>query len=64
MPENSRSSRRLPDDDKPNLGTKALMRQLEELATAKGLVNARVAYKRNAKDEHVVALIFEGFKRS
>jgi hypothetical protein len=63
MPENSRPPRHLPDDDQPNLGTKALMRQVEELAQVRGLIGARVAYKRNAKGEHVVALIFEGFKR-
>jgi len=64
MPDNSRPPRHLPNDDKPNLGTKAVMHQIEELASARGLVDARVAYKRNAKGEHVVALIFTGFKRS
>lgn len=63
MPENTRPPRHLPDDDKPNLGTKAVMRAIEELAEARRLAGARVAYKRNAKGEHVVALIFEGFKR-
>ncbi len=40
------------------------MRHIEELARARELVGARVAYKRNAKGEHVVALIFQGFKRT
>ncbi len=37
------------------------MRVIGELAKERGLVRARVAYKRNAKGEHVVALIFESF---
>jgi hypothetical protein len=63
MPENPRPPRHVPNDDQPNLGTKAVMRAIEELAQARRLTGARVAYKRNAKGEHVVALIFEGFKR-
>jgi len=43
MPDNSRPPRHLPNDDKPNLGTKAVMHQIEELASARGLVDARVA---------------------
>jgi hypothetical protein len=34
------------------------MAAVEELAKARGLVGFRVAYKRNAAEEHVVALIF------
>ncbi len=34
-----------------------------ELAKTRGLVGARVATKRNAKGEHVVALIFTAFER-
>jgi hypothetical protein len=62
MPDNARSPRHACSDDAPNLGTKALMHAVEELARAKGLVGARVAHKRNAQGQHVVALIFEGFK--
>ncbi len=63
MPENSRPPRHHPDDDKPNLGTKAVMRAIEELAEARRLAGARVAHNRDATGENVVALIFEGFKR-
>ena len=62
MPDNARPPRHLRDDDTPSLGVKALMHAVEELAKTKGLVGARVAYKRNAKGEHVVALIFDAFK--
>jgi len=34
------------------------MRAIEELAAARRLVDFRVAYKQNAKGEHVVALIY------
>ena len=39
------------------------MNAIDDLAKARGLVGARVAYKLNAKGEHVVALIFTGFER-
>jgi hypothetical protein len=35
--------------------------ELEAIAAARGLRKARVRYKMNARGEHVVALIFEGF---
>jgi hypothetical protein len=35
------------------------MQATEELARDRAVVGARVAYKRNAKGEHVVALIFQ-----
>lgn len=63
MPDNTRPPRNLPDDDQPNLGTRALMNAIDELAKARGLVGARVAYKVNARGEHVVALIFQSFER-
>jgi hypothetical protein len=63
MPDNTRPPRHLPDDDPPNLGTRALMNAIDELAKDKGLVGARVAYKRNARGEHVVALIFSAFEQ-
>jgi hypothetical protein len=63
MTDNARPPRHPRDDDQtPNLGTKAVMAAIEQLAKDKGLVGARVAYKRNAKGEHVVALIFESFQ--
>ncbi len=63
MPDNTRPPRSAHLDEQPNLGTRALMNAIDELAKARGLVGARVAYKRNAKGEHVVALIFEAFER-
>ena len=49
---------RHPRADGPTLGARALMRAIEELAAARRLVDFRVAYKQNAKGEHVVALIY------
>jgi hypothetical protein len=64
MPDNTRPPRHLrDDDDKPNLGARALMHAIEDLAKGRGLVDARVAYKRNARGQHVVALIFSSFSR-
>lgn len=63
MPDNTRPPRNPHDDQGPNLGTRALMHAVEELAKARGVVGARVAYKMNAKGEHVVALIFTSFER-
>jgi hypothetical protein len=60
MPDNSRP-RNLHQDQVPNLGTRALMNAIDDLAKAKGLVGARVSYKVNAHGEHVVALIFSLF---
>jgi hypothetical protein len=39
------------------------MNAIDDLAKAKGLVGARVAYKLNARGEHVVALIFSSFEQ-
>jgi hypothetical protein len=63
MPDNARPPRNVREDDQPNLGTRALMHAMQDLATARGLVGARVAYKMNARGEHVVALIFLSFSR-
>jgi hypothetical protein len=41
----------------PTLGAQALMRAIEELPIYRHLIGARVAYKRNAKGEHVVAVV-------
>ncbi len=58
MPDNTRPRRNLHLDQGPNLGTRALMNEIDDLAKARNLVGARVAYKVNARGEHVVALIF------
>jgi len=62
MPDNTRPPRNPHQDHQPNLGTRALMNAIDELARIRGLVGARVAYKRNAHGEHVVALIFSTFE--
>jgi hypothetical protein len=59
---NTRPPRTLHNDEPP-LGARAIMRELEALATARCLVGARVGYKRNAAGDHVVALIFQSFER-
>jgi hypothetical protein len=65
MPDNVRPPRQLVDQNqRPALGDRALMGAVEELARAKGLVDFRVAYKRNAKGEDVVALIYKGHART
>ncbi|HWW87221.1 MAG TPA: hypothetical protein VNZ26_26670 [Vicinamibacterales bacterium] len=63
MPDNQRPPRNPHLDQQPNLGTRALMNAIDELAKARGLAGARVAYKMNARGEHVVALIFSSFER-
>lgn len=63
MPDNTRPPRNPSNDQHPNLGTRALMTAIDELAQARGLVGARVAYKLNARGEHVVALIFASFEQ-
>jgi hypothetical protein len=58
VPDNTRPPRHLLDPDpRPTLGIRAVMRAVEELARERGLRGARVAYKRNDRDEHVIALI-------
>jgi hypothetical protein len=47
-----------PQGDRPTLGARVLMNEIEQLARAKHLVNHRVAYKMNERGEHVIALIF------
>jgi hypothetical protein len=65
MPDNTRPPRHLVDpDQRPTLGDRALMGAVEELARARGLVDARVAFKRNASGENVVAIIYKGHKRA
>ena len=64
MPDNTRPPRNVVErDPRPNLGTRAIMIAIEEVALANRLEGARVRYKLNSHNEHVVALIFRGFKR-
>jgi hypothetical protein len=59
MPDNVRPPRNLVDPDlRPTLGVRALMNAAESLAKAHNLVDYRIAYKRNGRGEHVVAIIF------
>jgi hypothetical protein len=51
-------------DPRPPLGARPILDELRQIAEARGLQKARVAYKQNARGEHVVALIFEGFQGS
>ncbi len=55
--------RLLEPDQRPTLGDGAFMGAVEELPRAKGLADYRVAYKRNAKGDHVVAVIYMGHAR-
>lgn len=59
VPDNTRPPRHLVDpDSRPPLGVRALMSAVEDLARGRNVVGARIAYKRNAQGEHVVAIIF------
>ncbi len=59
VPDNTRPPRHLVDPDpRPTLGVRALMNAVEDLVKARSLVGVRVAYKRNARGEHVVAILF------
>ncbi len=53
-----RSSDRSMLDDRPPLGAKAFMEVVAALAASRGMKDYRVAYKQNAKGEHVVAVIW------
>jgi hypothetical protein len=64
MPDNARPPRHLVDPDtRPTLGVRTVMAEVEEIARARNLEGARVAYKQNDRGEYVVALIFKGFRR-
>ena len=52
---------RQPIADTPTLGARALMGQIEKIAEAERLIGYRVAYKKNDKGEHVVALIYQSY---
>jgi hypothetical protein len=58
VPDNTCPPRNLPKDDPPTLIVRVVMQAVADLATARKLVGARIAYKKNARGEHVVALIF------
>jgi hypothetical protein len=51
----------LPDHLRQPIGIRPLMEVMDALAKSRGMETHRVAYKRNAKGEHVVALIFREF---
>jgi hypothetical protein len=57
-----RSSDRPPPIDRPPLGVSPLVEVIDALAKSRGMTSHRVAYKRNAKGEHVIALIFTSFQ--
>jgi hypothetical protein len=59
MPDNTRPPRHLLDpDQQPTLGARAVMSAVEVVGRTQELQHFRVAYKRNARGEHVVALIW------
>jgi hypothetical protein len=59
VPDNTRPPRHLVDPDpRPTLGVRALMSAIEDVVRARNVASARIAYKRNAQGEHVVAIIF------
>jgi hypothetical protein len=50
-------------DEGPPLGTHIFMAEVRELAAKKGFARFDVRYKKNAKGEHVVAIIWPGWKK-
>jgi hypothetical protein len=50
--------------ESPPLGARVIMTAVEEIARAQELQCPRVAYKKNDRNEHVIALIFAGWRRS
>ena len=61
-PDNTRPPRYL--FEPPPLGARVIMTQVEEIGRSQGLERPRVAYRKNDKGEHVVALIFAGWQRA
>lgn len=47
-----------PDDRGPTLLAQAIMSDLRDLKIVRDLVNGRILYKRNAKGQHVLAIVF------
>jgi hypothetical protein len=65
MPDNVRPPRSpASKDQQPTLGIRALMSDVEAVAKARHLAQFRVAYKRNAYGDHVVAIIWSDAKAS
>jgi hypothetical protein len=59
VPDNTRPPRNASSPSpQPTLLARTLMEAVAELARAKHITDYRVAYKTNAHNEHVVALIF------
>jgi len=51
-----------PDPVRPPMGAASLVEVIDALAKSRGMRSHRVAYKMNAKGEHVIALIFTSFQ--
>lgn len=65
MPDNTkppRTHRREPDDGPP-VGAHLFMQEVRELAAKKTFERFEVRYKRNAKGENVVAVIWPGWRK-
>jgi hypothetical protein len=60
-PDNTKPPRSL--FESPPLGARTIMVAVEEIARAQELERPRVAYKKNDSNEHVIALIFAGWRR-
>ena len=52
------SDRAPPDENRPPLLAKSVMDEVNLIGQGRGLKGYRVAYKTNAKGEHVVAIIW------
>jgi len=62
VPDNTKPPRY--DFEPPPLGARTIMTAVEEIARSHDLERFRVAYKKNQTNEHVIALIFSGWRRS
>ena len=60
-PDNTKPPRYL--FEPPPLGARVLMTAIEEISRTHGLERPRVAYKKSDGGEHVIALIFPGWRR-
>jgi hypothetical protein len=58
MPDNTRPPRHIPKDDPPTLLATAIMHAIRDIPQVQNLRGFQVRYKKNAKGEHVIALIF------
>ena len=60
-PDNTKPPRNL--FEPPPLGARVIMTEIEEVGRSHRLEHPRVAYRKNEKGEHVIALLFAGWKR-